>query len=105
MKVGVIEIKCRNGDYPTWMISRGKMEMLYTDYQMKGFPAMLAFAAMSDGEIKQVYLADMRVLIADREKWREADNENMMTTNHGNDRRKKTDVGYLLPRELFWRMI
>jgi hypothetical protein len=102
--VGVIEIKCRTSLYDEWMIDRPKMESLYRNYQAKGIPAMLVFAHMVDGFPCEIDLADLRTLIANKDKWGKPSDEMMSTTNHGKEQRKKPFDGFLLPRWMFWRI-
>jgi len=103
--VGAVEIKVRTSEYDSWMIDRPKLEMLYKQYQSKGIPAMLAFAVKNGTEITQVYFADMRVLISARDRWEEAPEENMSTTDHGKGSRKKAFPGFNIPADLFWRLV
>jgi len=105
LRIGVVEIKCRNRDYDTWMIDRTKMMTLYKDYFKKGIMAAIAFAHVEDGTIHQIYLADIRNLIACKDTWGKASDEMMGTTNHGKDKRKESDEGFLLPRALFWKLM
>lgn len=103
--VGVVEIKCRTSSYDTWMISRGKLKSLYNNYQTIGFPAILAFSKCFNGVADEIYLADLRHLVANKDKWQEASDEMTQTTNHGQGQRIAKDRCYLLPVELFWRVI
>ena len=107
--VGVVEIKVRTKFYPTLMIDRPKLEMLYTKYQKVGIPALLAYAIKPsfNHTIEQVYVADLRVLVANKDRWEggEDEDEKGMTTDHGKGRRKVGDTIYMIPHELFWRVL
>ena len=102
--VGVIEIKCFTKEHEMWLIDRPKMETLFKNYQAKGIPAILVFAHVVDGLPCLIELADLRDLIANKDKWKPAPEEMMKTTNHGKDERSKPFEGFLLPRYLFWRV-
>ena len=95
--VGVIEVKCRFDMYPSWMIGRDKLVMLYDKYMKMGKPAMLANAYMIDGEIKQVWFEDVRNLLP-KEQWEKT---TMVTTNHGTQQRSEPQPAYNIPADLF----
>jgi hypothetical protein len=106
--VGVVEIKCRTSEYDAWLISRKKLTMLYSQYQKRGIPAMLAFGVKSDLDLEQVYFADLRDLIDNKDRWEDGEDHHpcvSSTTNHGDGKRKTQDKAHLIPKDLFWRLL
>ena len=100
--VGVIEIKCFTKCHEMWLIDRPKLEMLFKNYQNAGIPALLCFAHVVDGLPDTIEIADMRDLIENKDKWKDAPEEWMATQDHKTKKRDHPFKGYLLPRDLFW---
>jgi hypothetical protein len=98
LMVGVIEIKCFTNDYASLMIDRPKLKCMW-GYTNRGYPALLVFRTPEG-----IWMADQRILIERQDQWKDATDEQMSTTNHGKDTRKKPFKGYLLPKSLFWRV-
>jgi len=105
---GVVEIKCHmmrvKKRHDALMISRGKLLMLYKQYQLKGTPAMLAYGVFVEKKLSEVLFADLRTLIYHRDKWKNAEKEHSSTTDHGRGKRASPDECYLIPTELFWSL-
>jgi hypothetical protein len=105
-RVGIIEMKCREDQYSrkflernNYMISRDKLEYLWKQNDL-GFKAMLAVRT-SDG---YVFTAMIEDLVAGKDKWTTPTPEMMSTTNHGKDKRKNPEKGFILPMDLFYNI-
>ena len=96
--VGMIEIKCLTKDHPMFLMGRPKLKMLWK-YKQNGVPGILIYRTPEG-----IWAQDIRLLVNQKDKWKDAPPECFSETDHGNQLRSGKVKGFLLPKEIFRRI-